>query len=236
VAALVGAERIERLTSLTLSGNRIGPAGARALARWPGLTRLKWASLERNPFGPDGVDMVIRRAGGDLESKGPPEGFRLALGAMAVGDDGVARLTARGELRRCASLELPDNGITARGAWLLAASPAVNQLGKLELGSNPIGDEGAAALAASPHLRGLQELGLGSCGLTDTGVKALADSPHLRGLRELVIFDNALTDAAARALLHAPWPGLRTLHLSRRGLAKGAGVLEEHFGDKVKFY
>jgi uncharacterized protein (TIGR02996 family) len=233
VEALTRADQLQKLAHLSLGTNRIGPAGARALARWPLLPRLQWASLGHNPFGPDAVDVMLHRIQAELAR----DTLRLDLYEMNIGDEGIARLTARPELARCDRLQLMRNGITARGARLLAECPRVNRLLELELGLNPIGDEGTVALAGSPHLARLRELNLGAGGLSDAGVLALVDSPHLTGLRELFVSGNTLTDAAAQALLRARWPDLEHLHLSRRGLsAEVQQALQERFAEKLLWY
>jgi uncharacterized protein (TIGR02996 family) len=237
VLAMVQSDAFPALKELDLSGNRIGPPGARALAGWPGLARLAphATRLGKNPFGPDAIDLALRSKHGGREWQAGQD-VCLDLEAVNLGDEGVLRLTAHPVLAHCRELQLMTNGITARGAGLLADCPAVRGLEKLELGVNPVGDEGAAALAGSPHLAGLKVLSLGACALTDAGVTAVAESPHLVGLRELVVFDNRLTAASAAALVGAPWPDLTTLYVSRAGLNGAAQqALTQRFGERVKF-
>src|SRR5439155_25806396 len=134
---------------LGLFGNAVGPAGARALAAWPGLAGLKWAQVGHNPLGPDAVELRLRLACRDDPQGEPARTFRLDLDHVSVGDEGVARPVGRPELARCQSLELMDNGITSRGARLLAGCPSLRRLERLELGNNPLDDEGAVAIAGS---------------------------------------------------------------------------------------
>ena len=135
VQALAPALRhLPRLEELCLNANRIGEAGAAALARAAtdgALPRLQSLDLDRNRIGDGGV---------------------RALAAAVAG----------GALARLEELDLDDNEIGDAGAEALAAACAnaatLPRLTTLELAFNQIGDGGMRALAAAIAGGGLAAL------------------------------------------------------------------------------
>lgn len=207
--ALVDA-RPDALAALDLSWNRVGAAGAAALAS--GLAGLARLRLYHNDLGADGAAAIARRAGplralnvcgnaigdagvaelacGRLDSL-----EELALGWNDIGDDG-ARAIAAGQWPQLAFLNVRANRLDAEGAAAVMALPALRRLG---IDDNPLGDSGLAAILASPGFARIEWLNLGGTGLDERAVERFAAVGRTT-LRELRIHDNDLGEDACAAL------------------------------------
>jgi internalin A len=137
--------KLTALTSLDLSGNRIGAEGAQALK---GLTALTSLNLRYNRIGAEGAQAL----------KGLTALTSLYLGGNQIGDEGAQALKG---LTALTSLNLSDNQIGAEGAQALKGLTALTSL---NLGGNRIGDQGAQALKG---LTALTSLYLGGNGISD---------------------------------------------------------------------
>jgi internalin A len=198
---------LTQLTSLVLSGNEIGDAGAASLAA---LTQLTSLDLTANQIGAAGAASLAALT--KLTS--------LDLGDNEIGAAGAASLAA---LTRLTSLDLTANQIGAAGAASLAA---LTKLTSLNLGGNKIGAAGAASLAALIQLTSLDlwinEIGdagaaslaaltqLTSLNLRQNEIGELKPFLGLRNLRSLDLADNKVQNLAPlkpllEAGLEAKW-------------------------------
>jgi hypothetical protein len=213
--AIAGDPHAGALRALDLSWNRIGAAGAAALARMPGVRRLR---VYHNDIGVDGA-VAIAAAGGELESlnvcgnalgdaglaalaAGGLANLReLAIGWNDVGEDGVAALVAA-PWPHLAMLNIRCNRLGARSAAALAsgALPALKQLG---IDENQLGAPGLAALVDTPGFARLTWLNLGGTELNDAAVAAAWPFDAPCALRELRVHDNELSGATIARLARA---------------------------------
>jgi hypothetical protein len=171
VAALARSAGLAGLTHLKLGG-AIGPAGVRALATSPHLTRLEALELVDYSAGAAGA-----RALADSPSAARLEALALSGRADregAIGDAGARALAESPHLRPRA-LTLFHMAIGDAGA--LANSPAVSRLHALHLAGNDLTDAAAAALVASPYLGAIRPGGLLLHGnrLTNAGLQAVRE-------------------------------------------------------------
>ncbi len=238
-AALAG------LTELDLRSNRIGPAGAQALARSHHLANLRRLDLSWNEsLGSRGAqalaaslhltglaDLRLRRTSlgivgaAALASSPNLDGLTdLDLGDNALGTAEVEALASSPSLAGLARLDLGDNGLTDAAALALAASPRLARLTTLVLGGNDFSDSAVRVLARSPLARGLTRLGLAGSGeMTDAGARALAASPALAGMVWLDLSQSQVGDGGARALAESSHLGrlaslvLRDNHIGEDG-------------------
>ena len=199
------------LTSLDLSGNALGDAGAELLAAvvspdggGGGRRRCRLKSLSLcgagvRVGGGRALASAVRGGGGaSLEA--------LALADNALGDDGAeafaAALAADGTALR--ALNLGANGIGEGGARALGDALRANRtLRALALPRNALGDAGALPLAAClVRHPSLATLDLAGCRIADRGALAIALSLGRNSvLRRLDLRDNLLTDKGGRSLL-----------------------------------
>ncbi len=152
VARLVAAPALAAVEELDLSGNNLGPAGARALAaaRLPALRSLTLTQVRPEVAG------VRALAGSELLA-----GLRgLALCDNNLGPGAATALAASPAAASLRVLDLRDNVVGDTGAKALANSRHLAGLLVLDLARNLVEDAGGAALAESPHLDGLVYLGL----------------------------------------------------------------------------
>lgn len=223
VGALATWTGMDRLRSLTLSGNSVGREGLRALLRSQRATGLK--------------ELVIRDTGLNalaMQEFGAarPE---LQLDVLDVGENllkdlGAAELANAPCLRALKVLDVDSCKITSSGARKLARAPFLNtlrllnvshnrlgpeglhsllaqppqELHTLEIINNDLGDEGVAHLAGSPASDTLRELNLARNGLGFHAVNALANSPHLQQLLILRLHPNPIDKLAEVALRSSP--------------------------------
>jgi internalin A len=167
--------RLTQLTSLDLSGNKIGAAGTAFLAA---LTQLKSLNLRGNMIGDEGASI--------LESL--TQLTSLDLSWNQIGDKGAASLAALNQLK---ALRLRGNQIGHAGATALATC---TKLVSLNLGFNKIGDKGVFSLA---QLNQLRTLDLDGNEITRNGAASLA---ALTKLSSLNLEHNEIDAAGAAAL------------------------------------
>jgi uncharacterized protein (TIGR02996 family) len=152
-AALAGAPGLAGLTALDLGNADVGPAGLAALAASDNLRNLRKLDLDHNPLGPS--------AGAALaEARFLPGLAELYLNYCRLHNDDVETLVRSRGVASLTCLGLNGNFLGDRGARALAAAPHLARLTTLGLQGNAITADGAAALRASPHLRRLTSLNL----------------------------------------------------------------------------
>mmetsp|Transcript_42385 Transcript_42385/g.131210 ORF Transcript_42385/g.131210 Transcript_42385/m.131210 type:complete len:499 (+) Transcript_42385:30-1526(+) len=227
------------LAALALSGNRLGDAGAAAVAKalvsFPMLEELRLANNNISAEGlgalASALSVAPRLATLDLSAvkAGAPE----ERGALAAADAEAlaAALKALPELR---DLSLDGRGLGDAGARSLAEGlRGAGKLTSLSLQMNGIGDAGsealAEALAGTPRLARLE---LSANRIGTAGAKALAAAlRRTPELEELFLggSGNALGEAGAKELVGAlgGMPRLATLRLQSPGLGGAVRELAE---------
>ncbi|MCP5092874.1 MAG: hypothetical protein GY949_18325, partial [Gammaproteobacteria bacterium] len=178
---------LTNLTSLDLRGNKLGDAGAQHLAALTNLTSL---DLRNNKLGDAGAQHLAALI--NLT--------RLNLNDNDLGDAGAQHLAA---LTNLTSLNLYNNKLGEAGAQHLAA---LTNLTSLDLSVNDLGEAGAKHLAA---LTNLASLNLSYNKLGEAGAQHLA---ALTNLTSLDLSVNKLGDAGAQHL--AALTNLTSLNLS----------------------
>jgi Leucine-rich repeat (LRR) protein len=210
--------RIRRLTSLNLSLNQIGEAGAEAIA---GLTRLTSLNLSWNQIGVEGARAIansphissltsldlsynqIGNAGATAIANSPyiARLTSLNLECSRIGVEGARAIALMSSLT---SLNLCCNQIGADGARAIANSQHMANLTSLNLGGNQLGPAGATAIANSPHMARLTSLTLGSNLIGAAGATAIAESEYMARLTSLNLYNNQIREAGARAIANSP--------------------------------
>ena len=187
------------LSSLSLSFNALGAAGASALAAAlpaSGLGVLRLSRVEAGAAGATAIATAIGRADSALR--------RLSLDQNAIGNEGAAAiggaLVANAALL---SVDLSYNRIGTAGTEALAAGVGANRaLRELWLSSNGVGDAGAVALSAMlRNNTALRTLALWDSGVSCDGADAIERALRVnRALAQLFLEAN---DAEASELIMA---------------------------------
>jgi uncharacterized protein (TIGR02996 family) len=154
LSSLVGWQALRRIQFLGLKECGIA-------ARYAGTVRdilrglpVRSLDLDYNSLGPDGLSELLRDE--SLQSL-----RQLSLMGCELGDEGVELLTRAPALRGLEGLGLARNGVTDRGARLLAQeAPFLARLESLGLEGNNITHEGAEVLKRSPFLVRLRSVNL----------------------------------------------------------------------------
>lgn len=151
---------IASLRELRLEGNRIGAAGAMALARALTVNEaLETLTLALNPIGPDGAKALASAI------KHNPTLAHLDLADCGIGDEGAEALgNALRSNTALRTLRLQGNAIGAKGAAALAGAVQINPAGLrvLNLRLNQLDADAAAhLLEAVRHAKTTPEAGPG---------------------------------------------------------------------------
>ncbi|HEY5933508.1 MAG TPA: hypothetical protein VIU61_02665, partial [Kofleriaceae bacterium] len=213
--ALADARDGDRLESLDLSWNHIGPAGAHAVIESPHLQRVTRLRLYHNEVGATGASRIAAagarlamlnlcgNALGDRGLAGLAAGDLHALDELALGWNDLASVQpiVTGPWRSLAKLNVRANHLGPADAALLlsGALPALRWLG---IDENPLGDAGLAAMLAAPGFHQLEWLNLGGTELDDRAASRFAAIGPC-ALRELRLHDNELSPAALAAIRDA---------------------------------
>ncbi len=163
--ALFKCEKLDSLTRLNVSDDRMDAAGARKLAECAGLAHLKALDASHNPLGEAGVAAL-------LKSKHLKNLTELNLTACELGDAGLKALAGAKNLPALRKLVLTGNEFTGEGVTALVASPVFARLTHLDLSHNPITHVGARALATADSV--LESLDVRRCGITASAKQTLA--------------------------------------------------------------
>ncbi|MFT5683243.1 MAG: hypothetical protein ACI8RZ_004174 [Myxococcota bacterium] len=218
--ALVKAN-LTSLSSLNLTQNHMGPAGAAVLVKAPGFSALTGISLDYNRLGSEGAGHLARA---DWMQRIE----RLDLAYNGLDDVGLAALVEQG-LPALRWLSLADNPFGASGAWM-AGLPALEhldlsgtqltdaaltellghgeKLSSLVVKKTGIGD--AAARSIAGHGPSLKTLDLSETKLTPTGLAAILTGPVAKGIRGLRLREG-LDMANAQRILDGACPKLKKL-------------------------
>jgi Ran GTPase-activating protein (RanGAP) involved in mRNA processing and transport len=250
-----------RLTTLEVSDNDLGPAGAAALVNRlpPGVRVL---NLSRNGLGAGGTQALmdgwtsrglrqleyLDLSGNDLGTVGA-EAVRwcrtldrltgLGLGHNGLGDEGMQALVAQARYsswpHRCTDLALPGNGIGVVGIGALVQLSGAEFLTRLDLERNDLGAQGAEVLATSEKMAGLTDLNLAHNRLGPAGVENLMASPHLTKLTRLVLRGNGIGGRGVKALLAAHLEQVVELDVTGNKLdSDQVRLLRQRFGARVR--
>jgi uncharacterized protein (TIGR02996 family) len=143
--ALRGSPLAGRLKSLGVDSQRMGPAGAEALAA-TSFDKLRSLDLAGNDLGDEGVRALVA-------APWLPRLHFLSLTYNGLGPGGV-RVLADAPLAGLRELDLSQNDLGREGARALARAPFLARLHRLSLAWTKLDEEALLALLASPHLTG----------------------------------------------------------------------------------
>lgn len=201
------------------------PAGARNLARFPGLTGLvlnEQTLLDEDLISvltalPDLTHLELRGCTGIADNAfaglaGLMKLRSLDLRGSPAGDAMLGPLVA---LPRLETLYLGSDSLSDAG---LAALPKLFTIRQLILESDRISDAGLAALAQVNRLR---ELELQSTAITGSGLMSLASLPELQSIK---LRCPGLTDVVFDALVEIRT--LRKIRLAERGIQPAAALTD----------
>jgi uncharacterized protein (TIGR02996 family) len=226
---LAGGEFPE-LRELNLMANRIGSAGATALAKCKKVKRLATLNLTYNAIA-DGKALATLIAGPCFPALA---GLNLSGNKCRALD--AKALTAPGRGPTLQLLSLGNCGLYSITAEALATAPALGGLVCLDLGGNNFGDSGVKALARGAQWERLRLLSLNANKITAKGIKELVAWPALANLTFLNLRDNPIGLDGAKALAACkPLKKCRlALSFSEAHLpADGLKLLQEAFGKNV---
>jgi uncharacterized protein (TIGR02996 family) len=249
--AIAAMRHVHELEQLVVTVNRIGPAGARALAGAP-LAALRTLDLGYGSIGGDGAAALAEArspalerlvlTGAELTPAGAVTLVRapfavlreLRLDENPLGDTVARALADTDTLPRLERLDVSRTYLSAAAVLALVRSARRHALAELFLGDNELG-AALVPLFDDPAATRLTALGLSSNGLDDDAVIALAASPALGNLTYLDLAGNQLTARAARALAASSHlERLATLDLSDCPLDDDArAVLVDRFRSRV---
>jgi len=160
VAAIACRKNVVHLLNLSLASNRVGDAGATAIAS---NTTLRTLNLEKNNIEDAGAVALSQNT-------------TLTALNLSKNEIGITGVRALAENSTLSQLRLTNNNTKDAGAKALAEN---STLSDLDLGANSIGDEGALALAKNFSLK---TLSLRGNGITDTSVAAFSRNTTLTSL------------------------------------------------------
>lgn len=192
LAALARWPGLARLRTLNLSGNNIGGRGLRALLTLPHLGDLKELILINNALDAP----AMKEFGGarpDLQLD------VLDLGSNFIGDVGASDLALASCLHELKVLHLDSCEIKSSGARWLIYAPFLGTLRRLNVNHNGFGPEELYRLLElkPPFLHTLQ---MADNDLGDEGAAHLAESPTSAVFLDVNLEHNDLRDQAARSL------------------------------------
>jgi uncharacterized protein (TIGR02996 family) len=132
MARILAGCSFSRLSSLSLYGNRVSAAGARALARSPHLDRLTALDLNVNSLGDAGACVLAEEAEW-------PDLATLNLSSNGLRDTGAEALASAPKLSRLVNLHLRGNAIGPAGARALLRSGQLAELQEIHLPREALG-------------------------------------------------------------------------------------------------
>lgn len=139
---------LTRVTTLAISDNRLGAAGARAIAGAPLFSELRDLDVGYNDIGLAGVRALF-------SADNPMPRLRtLTLDGTELSGEGIELLVGSPIATSLRGLALRDTGLTDADAQALAEAESLSDLRSLRVGHNPITEAGVRVLRASPHLEG----------------------------------------------------------------------------------
>jgi hypothetical protein len=191
--ALANSSQLTQLNSLDLSFNRIGNKGLQALANAAWNGNLKQLFLAGNYFQSSAFD--------ELRNANCWENLRqLDLRFNKLDDDAARVLADSNWMRSVEILNLSDNQITSDGLESLLHSHNLQQLKHLNLQGNQLNESGLLALSESELLEHIDCLNVADnrCGFK--AVRALVSSPHLKSKATINLANNQLGEEQLQKL------------------------------------
>ncbi len=184
---------LARLRSLNLSGNSAGRSGLGALLQSKYLSGLKELILQEN----DGLDAEAMQEFGIAHSALQLDVLDLGLNVLRNG--GAAALATAPCLRELKVLAIDRCEIHTAGAYELSGASFLGSLRLLNVDHNSFGPDGLRALLETKPQH-LHTLGMVNNDLGDEGASHLAESPASDALLELDLRQNGLGRHGAHAL------------------------------------
>jgi len=249
---LADCERLQGLTHLGVSQNKIGADGVAAIVDSPHLQNLHWLDLADNELGQEAIDRLqewspldqlrffdiggndaLVRGGADLfETRELPQLEMLSAWQVGGADELIQALAAATHLKNLSHLLLARNRLDDEPVVSLLCSPVMQRVQVLWLEYNWLGNETAVALAESPYSRHVEDLNLGYNAIGNDGAIALAESTELHRLNALNLRMNPLSDEGALAIARSPHlKSLELLHLGGVDLSESTRTeLTRRFG------
>jgi Ran GTPase-activating protein (RanGAP) involved in mRNA processing and transport len=197
------------LEALDLSDNRLGQAGALAIAaQGSRLSSLASLAINGAGLGDEGVATLAACSSvDDLRS--------LEVAENAVGPKGAGRLAEWIAVRKLAHLDVSSNPLEVGGLEQLLAG-GVGALRSLSLRRVQLHRSGTRALA-NAHLGGLSSLDV-SDNEIGANLACLLGAGWTRDLTHLNLSENRIADVGALSLTGAALGSLSSLDLSRNGI------------------
>ena len=192
LAALARWPGMARLRSLNLSGNNVQKRGLRALLRSKHAAGLKSLTLRGNGL----VDQDMKEFN---DAQAQLQLDVLDLGENVLGDVGASDLALAPCLKDLKALQLDRCEMHSSGARWLTSAPFVDTLRRLNVNSNSFGPEGLYRLLnKKPPF--LHTLHMADNDLEHEGGCHLAESAGSANLLSVDLSHNRLTDQTAREL------------------------------------
>ncbi len=236
VLRLLNSERLAEVTILNLDSNRIGPKGCEALARAPGLSRLRELRLSFNGIGDGGLQTlcgardfpqldVLDLENNDLRTcKGMPKASflggltELSLAHNHISGRWLAALLTTPSAPTWRRIDLAHTRVNDLAIDALCGRDDL-ELESLDLSCSAVTSAGVTMIAQWVGAATLKNLRLESLNIGDAALMALADSGHLTELETLNV---SRTDVTAEALIRVAssgaLPRLKKLRARRLGV------------------
>lgn len=172
LAPLLTGSVLTSVRLLDLSDNALGPEGAEALGRCPGLARLQELRLDGNVLGDVGLAALLANGGlRDLVA--------LGLARNSLTDGGMAAL-AGPRLPALKALDLGHNALTGRALQLLGSGGVLSGLVALDVRDNFLGGGALSLLAVFYPAGSAVAIGVGGNPISREAF--LEWAPYLPGL------------------------------------------------------
>ena len=205
-AALLDSPCLPRLTSLDLSGWRLGPDAWSDFARSHRVDNLAELSLARCALGSDGI--AILREGHALAGTS-----QLDISSNGLAPSAMSLLAQSPLTSRLNNINIAHNQILDKGVMALIDSPLGERSMHYDIRDNGIGRPGLMALASLPEGR-IHGLRLGGNQVNGTALKHLLASKATVQIRNLDIADIPAEVDVVDALAKAdPLVNLQTLRI-----------------------
>jgi hypothetical protein len=196
---LAACPHLANLRRLDLTGNRIGPVGARELAASPHLNGLRELGLDGNALGTDGVAALAAAP------------WLAGLTRLELADNGLAPADVARVLARAVQL----TGLDVSGSSLGRDAPSIVRPGLHSLAAArcELGPDGISGLVTGFGGNDLESLDLRHNRLGPAGIAALARRGPFPALGRLDLGFNDGDDAGFAGLATGAFPTVRVLGL-----------------------
>ncbi|XP_034760303.2 protein NLRC5-like isoform X1 [Acipenser ruthenus] len=197
VQLAAGLSRCLSIESLNLSHNKIGDAGATAVADiLPGMSRLRQINISRCSAVSSTGGLVLVQALCKCTSL-----EEINLDALPLDPWGITCLAeALSSMKSAKKLILSEvNTSVEGGVYLVDSLKGCTRIEEIDLGNNRIGDKGALKLVQHiPGWKNLRKISLSQNSIGDAGGKKLADAlSNCRLIEEICLANNSIGDEAA---------------------------------------